>query len=553
MNTKGKNAVQLFVECLEKEGVNYIFGVPGEENLAFLDAIRTSSIKFIVTRNEQAAVFMAATFGRLTGHIGVALSTLGPGATNLVTGVAYAKLGGMPILVITGQKPIRKSKQGKFQIINVVRMMEPLVKYTATIESADRIPSMVRQAVKLAEAEHPGAVHLELPEDIADEAVDENLKPIVSEKVRRPDSNLKAIEEAVDLIEKSKSPIILVSSGSNRKLIRRQLKYFIEKTNIPFVTTQMGKGVEDERSELYIGTTALSNGDFVHKALEHADVIIILGHDISEKPPIILTRETHKVIHINFSPADIDAVYVPTLELVGDISYSLWMLTEKISKKDTWDFNYFFKVRDALQKNISLHAKDNSFPIKPERLVHDVSEVLPKDGVLSLDNGMYKIWFARNYKAIEQNSLLLDNALATMGAGLSVGIASKILEPKKKVLVIAGDGGIMMNIGEIETAVRLGIDLVVLILNDSGFGMIRWKQEAMHMENFSLNFNNPDFVKLAESFGAVGYRVKNTEEFSEILKNALNSKGVHIIDLPIDYKDNLKSLGINLQEEIKKI
>ena len=553
MSTKKENSADLLVKCLENEGIKYIFGVPGEENLDFLESIRTSSIKFIVTRNEQAAVFMAATVGRLTGHVGVALSTLGPGATNLVTGVAYAQLGGMPLLVITGQKPIRKNKQGKFQIIDAVRVMEPLTKYAATIESADRVPSMVREAIKLAEAERPGAVHLELPEDIASEKIPENLKPIIFEKVRRPAPDPKDIEKALALIEKSKSPLIIIGAGANRKLIRKQLLYFLEKTKIPFVTTQMGKGVENENSELYIGTTALSSGDYVHKALMASDTIIMLGHDTIEKPPIILTPDTHKVIHINFSSADIDDVYIPTYEIVGDVSHTLWALAEQIKIRKDWDFNYFFKMRDALKKNIETGSKNNNFPIIPARIVGDVYDVMPEDGVLALDNGMYKLWFARNYKAREQNCVLLDNALATMGAGLSSGIATKIIFPEKKVLVVAGDGGIMMNIAELETAHRLNIDLTILILNDSEFGMIRWKQANMAMPSFGLKFGNPDFIKLAESFGAKGYKINKVEELREVLKKALSTKGINIIDCPVDYSQSVQDLGIGLQAEINKI
>lgn len=553
MESKKRNSASLFVECLENEGVQYIFGVPGEENLDFLEALRTSSIKLIVTRGEQSAVFMAATVGRLTGRVGVALSTLGPGATNLVTGVAYADLGGMPLLVITGQKPIRKSKQGQFQVINAVRMMEPLTKYSATIESVDRIPSMVRQAVKLAESERPGAVHLELPEDIAGEFAPDDLKPIPSKKVRRPAPDPEDITNAIKMIEEAKRPLVVVASGANRKLIRKQLLNFLDKTGIPFVTTQMGKGVENENSKLYIGTTALSGGDYVHKALEYADTIIMLGHDISEKPPTILTPERHKVIHINFTPADIDDVYVPTYEIVGDVSHTLWAIAENIKVQSTWDFEYFFKIKEKLNNAILEHSNANTFPMLPSRLVKDVEEVVAEYGILSLDNGMYKIWFARNYKAQDQNSILLDNALATMGAGLPSGIASKMIFPDKKVLVVAGDGGIMMNIAELETACRLGLDLVVLVLNDSGYGMISWKQKAMKMEEFGLKFGNPDFVALAQSFGAKGHRVEKVEDLKNILITAFNDKGVHVIDCPVDYSKNFEDLGPRLEEELKNI
>ena len=545
MTAKTQTAAELFVECLEREGVEYIFGVPGEENLAFLEAVRLSKIKFITTRHEQGAVFMAATTGRFTGKAGVALSTLGPGATNLVTGVAYAQLGGMPLLVITGQKPIKHSKQGKFQIIDVVGMMKPITKYAATVISGDRIPSMVREAMKIAEGERPGAVHIEFPEDIAAESV--TARPIEPQKVRRPSADEKAVAMAVELVEKAHHPIVVIASGANRRLIRKQLKAFVEKTGIPFVTTQMGKGVEDERSAFYIGTTALSSGDYMHAALNASDCVIVLGHDISEKPPIILDAEERTVIHINFSPASVDDVYNPTHEVIGDVSQALWAMAEKIMVQKDWNFEYFYKTQKALKADISKNAASESFPILPERFVHDLRATMPDDGILSLDNGLYKLWIARNYPAYEQNSVLLDNALATMGAGLSAGIASKLLYPERKVAVVAGDGGIMMNIAELETAVRLGVDLVVIVLTDGEYGMIRWKQEDMDFADFGLNFGNPDFVKLSESFGAHGHRVGSAAEFATSLQTALNAKGVQVIDLPIDYSGTLKALGADLR------
>lgn len=540
-----KNTAEVFVECLEAEGVSHIFGVPGEENLTFLEAVRNSKITFITTRSEQGAVFMAATIGRLTGKVGVALSTLGPGATNLFTGVAHAKLAGIPLLVITGQKPIKKSKQGQFQIIDVVKMMTSVTKYSATIVSNERMPSMVREAIKLALAERPGAVHLELPEDIAEEVC--KVKPIIPYQIRRPIADDKAITLALREIEKSKYPLIVLAAGGNRKLVRKQLKIFLDKTGIPFISTQMGKGVEDESSPLYIGTAALSDGDYVHNALRQADLIIMIGHDISEKPPITLNGnkddEQCKVIHINFNPAEIDDVYIPTHEVVGDISHTLWSFAEKIKINSSWDFSYFFKIRDILKKDIAKFSDSLEFPLRPERIVSDITKIVPRDGILILDNGMYKIWIARNFICKEQNSLILDNALATMGAGLPGGIATKILYPDKKVLVVSGDGGIMMSIAELETAIRLKIDLTVLILDDSGFGMIRWKQKDMNLSPFGLSFNNPDFTVLAKSFGAVGHKVKKAEDLAKILKQAFNSKGVHIIWCPINYNKANKILS----------
>ncbi|MFA5954637.1 MAG: acetolactate synthase large subunit [Patescibacteria group bacterium] len=540
-------AAQLFVQCLEQEGVRYIFGIPGEETLDLLDAIRSSSITFVVTRDEQAAAFMAATVGRLTGKIGVALTTLGPGATNLTTGVAYAQLGGMPLLVVTGQKPIRKSKQGRFQIIDTVRMMEPITKFSATIVSGDRIPSLVYEAVRVAEAERPGAVHLELPEDVAAEETTAEVIP--AKKVRRPGPDPQAIGTAVAELEKAQKPIILIAAGANRKLVRKHLRSFIQKTGIPFVTTQMGKGVEDESSELYLGTAALSSGDYMHVALSRADLVMVIGHDITEKPPIVLTGEHCKVLHLNFYPAVIDDVYIPTCEVVGDISHSLWAITEAIQVQGHWDFAPFLQLRAAEVEDCVEKINDDSFPVKPQRLVHDLRAAVPKNGILSLDNGMYKIWIARNYTAHEQSSVLLDNALATMGAGLPGGIAAKLLYPDRPVVVVTGDGGFMTRVAELETAKRLNLDLVILIINDSGYGMIRWKQEEMQLKDFGLSFANPDFVKLAESFGAIGTRVERASDLKPAIERAIEQGGIQIIDCPIDYSENMKAFGQTLRNK----
>ena len=544
-------AAELFVKCLEAEGVKTIFGVPGEENLDFLEALRQSNIRFITTRHEQAAVFMAATLGRLTGKTGVALSTLGPGATNLVTGVAYAQLGGMPLLVITGQKPIRKSKQGRFQIVDIVQMMKPLTKMAETIVSADRIPSLVRQAFKLAESELPGAVHLEFPEDIAVE--DTDATPIFPVKIRRAGPDPKAVAQAVELLNNAKHPVVLVAAGANRKLVRKHLEAFLEKTKIPFISTQMGKGVVDEASELYLGTTALSAGDFVHAMLKKSDCVLVVGHNINEKPPVVLSSQERNVIHLNFNEAEVDDVYIPTLEVVGDLAHSIWALTEDVKPSKHWDFKYFYSLKTKLQEHINEKVADNSFPIKPQRLISDIEAVLPKDGILALDNGMYKLWVARNYTAHEQNTILLDNALATMGAGLPAAIGAKLLFPEKMVMALVGDGGLMMSSQEIETAIRLKLNLVVLIVNDNGFGMIKWKQEGVKFDNFALEFSNPDFVKFAESFGAHGLRIENAAELKDKIKSALTSGGVWLIDCPIDYSENILVFDKELKEKTKNI
>lgn len=534
-------ASDLFVQALEAEGVEFIFGIPGEENLDLLESLRTSSIKLVLTRHEQAAGFMAATYGRLTGNVGVCLSTLGPGATNLVTAAAYAQLGAMPMLMITGQKPIKSSKQGRFQIIDVVDMMQPLTKYTAQVVSGDRIPSVVREAFRRAHEERPGAVHLELPEDIAEE--DTSAQLIAKSAVRRPIAEYKAINGAVNMIQQAKSPLLLVGAGGNRKLTAKMLEELVQKTGIPFVTTQMGKGVLDERQPLFMGNAALSANDFVHRVIETADLIINVGHDVVEKPPFFMRpSDSRRVIHINFDTAEVDPVYFPQLEVVGDIANSIWQIKEKLEPQPHWDFVFFHKVREAAIAHRIQSESDGRFPVLPERLVKVVRSAVPPEGIVTLDNGVYKIWFARNFPAAHARTLLLDNALATMGAGLPSAMAAKMVYPDKPVVSVCGDGGFMMNSQEVETAVRLGLHIVVLILRDDAYGMIKWKQADVGFENFGLDYGNPDFVTYAQSYGAKGWRVEATEEIEPLLKRCLEEPAVHIIDIPVDYSLNKETL-----------
>lgn len=542
-------ASDLLIKALENEGVKYIFGIPGEENLDFLESIRSSKIKFILTRHEQAAGFMAATYGRLTGKTGVCLSTLGPGATNLVTAAAYAQLGGMPMLMLTGQKPIKKSKQGQFQIVNVVDIMKPLTQYTKQIVNGNTIPAIIREAFKIAEEERPGAVHIEIPEDIAREDTDAKIFKVYD--VRRPTAEKKAIRRSIDMIESAVHPIILIGAGANRKRTHKALNNFIDKTGIPFFDTQMGKGVVDERHALYIGTAALSDNDYLHCAIKHADLIINVGHDIIEKPPFFMKSNGQNVIHINFSSAHVDEVYFPQLEVIGDIADTIDLLTGLIEVQQTWDFKYYLKeVKVESEKHLSESANDTRFPIIPQRIVTDIRDVIPSDGIIALDNGIYKIWFARNYKAHQPNTILLDNALASMGAGLPSAIAAKIVYPERKVMAICGDGGFMMNSQELETAVRLKLNLTVIILNDNAFGMIKWKQIQMGFEDFGLDFNNPDFAKYAESYGAFGHKVESTDDLKDKLKHCLNTNGVHLLEIPVDYSENERVLIKELRERV---
>ncbi len=551
MSDPGKQikASDLLVMALENEGVEYVFGVPGEENLDFLESLRTSNIRLILTRHEQAAGFMAATYGRLTGKAGVCLATLGPGATNLVTAAAYAQLGAMPMLMITGQKPIKASKQGRFQIIDVVALMRPITKFAKQIVNGNTIPSLVREAFRLAEQERPGAVLLELPEDIAAEMVGDG--PLMTAKSpRRPVCDDVAIDNAAAMIRAAKHPLLLVGAGANRKRIIDALDSFVGKTGIPYFNTQMGKGVIGGFHELYIGTAALSDGDYVHCAVDRADLIINAGHDVVEKPPFLMEPGGQTVIHVNFSPATVDEVYFPQLELIGDVASSFQRLADWLDPVAGHDFSYFMRVREEVLKHINEGSDDPRFPLIPQRIVADVRAVMPPDGIIALDNGAYKIWFARNYLTKQSNTVLLDNALATMGAGLPSAMMVAMLHPDRRVMAICGDGGFMMNSQEMETAVRLGLDLVVLIIRDNSYGMIRWKQAHADMPDWGLEFGNPDFVQYAMSYGASGHRVEATEDFLPILEHCYEAGGVHLVEVPVDYSENKRVLIDELAERV---
>ena len=539
-------ASDLLVQALEAEGVEYIFGIPGEENLDLLESIRHSSIELVLTRHEQAAGFMAATYGRLSGKVGVCLATLGPGATNLVTAAAYAQLGAMPMLMITGQKPIKTSKQGRFQIIDVIDMMRPITKFTTQIVSGDRVPSIVREAFRLAHEERPGAVHIELPEDVASEETSAPLIP--ASMVRRPIAEYKAIDRAVAMIQEAACPVLLIGAGANRKMTSRMLREFVDKTGIPFITTQMGKGVLDEHDPLFMGNTALSEGDFVHRALERADLIVNVGHDVVEKPPFFMRPGGSRVIHVNFETAGVDPVYFPQLEVVGDIANSIWQITGRIKPQQHWNFDFFHKVHAAYLSHRQAMENDDRFPILPERFVRDIRTAMPRDGIITLDNGIYKIWFARNYPAAFPNTLLLDNALASMGAGLPSAIAAKMVFPDIPVISVCGDGGFMMNSQELETAVRLGLHLVVIVLRDDAYGMIRWKQAHMQLPDYGLDFGNPDFVDYARSYGAKGWRLEATGDLQPLILDCLNNPAVHLIDVPVDYSRNDETLNTTIRE-----
>ncbi|HVM86154.1 MAG TPA: acetolactate synthase large subunit, partial [Candidatus Binatia bacterium] len=502
--TKGSD---LLIAALENEGVERIYGIPGEENLDVVESLRSSKIELVLTRHEQAASFMAATHGRLTGKPGVCLSTLGPGALNFTTGAAYAYLGAMPMLLLTGQKAIKSARQAQFQIVDIVGAMRPLTKMTRQIVTAASIPTMVRDAFRIAVEERPGPVHLELPEDIAAEEADAALVP--PHPIDRPYPNPAALERAAQMILAAKTPLIMIGAAGNRPRLVEPLSDFVRRTKIPFFNTQMGKGAVTGGSNLYLGTAALSERDYIHHAIERADLVIAIGHDTVEKPPFLMGSALdggRKVIHVGYLSAKVEEVYHPDAELIGDIGASVAALADRLGGRIP-EQTAMLELRQRILEKINAGNDADRFPVTPQRLVRDIRSVMPEDGIVCLDNGMYKIWFARNYRTRVANTLLLDNALATMGAGLPSAMAAKLVNPERKVLAVCGDGGFMMNSQELETAVRLRLDLVVLIIVDSAYGMIRWKQAVDRFADFGMTFGNPDFVRYAESYGAKGHAV----------------------------------------------
>jgi acetolactate synthase I/II/III large subunit len=541
----------LLVAALENEGVDRIFGVPGEENLDVVESLRTSGIELVLTRHEQAAAFMAATHGRLTGRPGVCIATLGPGALNLSTGAAYAHLGAMPMLMLTGQKAIMSSRQARFQIVDVIAAMKPLTKLSRQIVGTASIPTLVRDAFRVAMEERPGPVHLELPEDIAgEECADVPLVP--PHPIEIPVAHRDALDRAAEMILQAKRPLIMLGAAASRPRSTAGLAGFVRRTQIPFFTTQMGKGTVPGGGNLYMGTAALSERDYVHDAVDRADLIIAIGHDTVEKPPFIMGPSGPRVIHVSYMPANVEQVYFPHAEVVGDVGPSLELLADRIEGR-LHNAGALLKLREGILGRITDRATEDRWPPTPQRIVHDVRQVMPPDGILALDNGMYKIWFARNYRTYVANTVLLDNALATMGAGLPSGMMASMLYPDRRVMAVCGDGGFMMNSQEMETAVRLGINLVVLILEDKAYGMIRWKQAVDDFPDFGLTFGNPDFVKYAEAYGAHGARVGATEKLIPTLEAAFKAGGVHLVVCPIDYSENTRVLVDELRAHLPVI
>jgi len=551
-------ASDLFVKALENEGVDRIFAVPGEENLDVVESLRTSSIELVLVRHEQSAAFMAATHGRLTGRPGVCMATLGPGALNLVTGAAYAHLGAMPMILITGQKAIMSARQARFQIVDIVATMKPLTKASRQIVSAASIPTVVRDAFRLASEERPGPVHLELPEDIAGETLDRDVPLVRVHPVEIPVAHADALDRAAQLLMRAERPLVMFGAACNRPRLTGQLTDFARRVGIPFFNTQMGKGTvagvgtTDGGTDLWMGTAALTERDYVHEAIDRADVILAIGHDTIEKPPFIMGPNGPKVIHVSYTSANVEQVYFPDAEVVGDVGPSLALLADRVAGKLP-NATALLPLRKGILERTLARSEESRFPLTPQRIVSDVRKVIPADGIVALDNGMYKIWFARCYRTRNANALLLDNALATMGAGLPSAMMAAMLNPGKRVLAVCGDGGFMMNSQELETAVRLKLNLVVLIIQDDAYGMIRWKQAVDKFTDWGLAFGNPDFVKYAEAYGAKGRRVESADGLAAALEDAYAQGGVQLVTVPVDYSENSRVLVDELRNRVREV
>ncbi len=538
---------ELLVAALENEGVKQVFGVPGEENLDVVEALRRSKIELVLTRHEQAAAFMAATHGRLTGAPGVCLATLGPGALNFTTGAAYALLGAMPMVMITGQKGVLTRKQAGFQVVDIVATMTPLTKMARQIVSPATIPTTVREAFRVAQQERPGPVHLELPEDIA-AAASEPVPLVPPHPIEAPVANVTALDRAAEMIVKAERPLIMLGAAASRPRLADALSDFVRRVQVPFFNTQMGKGSVAGHSELYMGTAALSERDYVHRAIDRADLIITIGHDTVEKPPFYMGPQGPQVLHVGYLPATVEEVFFPHAELIGDVGPSLKLLADRIEGRLP-NAGALLPLRAQILAAIGDRAEESRYPLTPQRIVHDVRKAIPEDGVVCLDNGMYKIWFARNYRTHVANTLLLDNALATMGAGLPSAMMAAICHPGRRVLAVCGDGGFMMNAQELETAQRLRLNLVVLILQDNAYGMIRWKQGVDGFPDFGMTFGNPDFVAFAEAHGAGGARVETADGLAPALEAAFARGGVQLVIAPVDYSENMRVLVEELRKQ----
>ncbi|WP_017307226.1 acetolactate synthase large subunit [Spirulina subsalsa] len=531
------NTAELLIQCLENEGVEYIFGVPGEENLHILQALKHSSIQFITTRHEQGAAFMADVYGRLTGKAGVCLSTLGPGATNLMTGVADANLDGAPVVAITGQVGTDRMHIESHQYLDLVAMFNPVTKWNTQIVRPSNTAEIIRKAFKLAQQEKPGAVHIDLPENIAAMPVDG--QPLQKDQREPIYASYRSLTKAAEVISKAKNPLILAGNGAIRAHASEALTEFTTRMNIPVVNTFMGKGAIPYTHPLSLWTFGLQQRDHVTCAFEKADLVIAVGYDLVEYSPKRWNPEGNiPIVHIGTNPAEIDSSYIPLVEVIGDIADSLHEISkrgDRHGKPTPTSANLKAEIRQDYEQ----YAEDAGFPIKPQKIVYDLRQVMGPEDIVISDVGAHKMWMARHYHCDRPNTCLISNGFAAMGIAIPGGLAAKLVYPDRKVVAVTGDGGFMMNSQELETALRVGTPFVTLIFNDNGYGLIEWKQLNQFGESAFIKFSNPDFVKLAESMGLKGYRVESAAELVPILKEALAQDVPSVIDCPVDYHENI--------------
>jgi acetolactate synthase-1/2/3 large subunit len=542
-------ASDLLVKCLEEEGIEYIFGVPGEENADFMMSLEQSKmIRFILTRHEQGAAFMAEIYGRLTGNPAGALGTLGPGATNLITGVADSNMDRAPMLVLTGQGSTNRLHKESHQIMDVVSMFRPVTKWATTILNPDTIPEIVRKAVRLARTEKPGAVHLELPEDIA--AEESSAKPMNPRRFRRPVPDTKIVAQAFAMLQAAKRPVIIAGNGCIRRRASKQLRLLCDKTGIGVISTFMAKGCVDMDAEYCLYTIGLGTKDRVAMAIDDADLVITLGFDMVEyHPQLWNANKGNRILHIDFLPAEIDEHYHPRTEVVGDLAHALWMLNELADSEGlpNYELDVQHATRAAMAKDFAEHKDDRTEgSIRPQKAVWDVRQVMGPHDILLSDVGAHKMWIARHYQCHEPNTCLIPNGFCSMGFALPGAIAASIVYPERRILAIAGDAGFLMNVQEMETAYRIGSDITVMVWEDNAYGLIAWKQQTHFGKHTDLAFGNPDWLLLAKSFGWQGHYVANSADLAGTLETALGEPGPSLVVIPIDYRENkllTKKLG----------
>lgn len=550
MKTKQRNTADLLVECLEEEGVHYIFGIPGEENLAIMEALKDSKIEFITVRHEQGAAFMADVYGRLTGKAGVCMATLGPGATNLITGVADADCDGAPLVAISGQVGTDKMHITAHQYLDLRSMFEPITRRAYTVVRPDTMSEITRLAFKYAEREKPGATFIDLPVNISKMPVGDDEKPL-QRKTIQPETALEAqIEAAASMISYAKNPVILAGSSVIRSHATEMLTKFAEKLKLPVINTMMAKGAIPFDNPYSMWTVGIPMDDYQTKMLEKASLVIAIGYDIIEYAPAKWHMSNADIIHIDTMPADINKNYQPEVEVVGNIPDALERIMDKAARLQ--EPVPFLNLRKRMVEEHESYAQALSSPVKPQKALIDCRRVMDKDDIVISDVGANKVWIARHYNCYKPNTCIISNGFATMGLAVPGAIAAKLVHPDRKVLAITGDAGFMMNCQEFETAHRLGTNFVTLIFNDRSYGLIKWKQDMQYGHHEYVDFTNPDFVKFAESMGAVGYRIEKTEDLLPTLIKAFKQDKPVIIDCPVDYSENMK-LTHHLEELMKEL